>query len=105
MRKGHALATPNPCSAACFLQGLLASTVSVLLFGAPLAELGTIIQNADSSSMPITQIAAGALTAFWWTVYGAYTGNPFITVPNALGTVLSVAQLLIWRNYRKPSFA
>lgn len=82
-------------------QGLMASTVSVLLYASPLAELGVVIKNKDSSSLPSTQILFGALCAFWWAVYGFCTANPYVLIPNGIGAVLCLIQLYFCNKYKK----
>ena len=83
-------------------QGLVASGFSVALFAAPLGQFKEVIVNQDSSSLPFMQIVFGALTAFWWSVYGLCIYNPYMFVPNCAGTALSAIQLMLIRMYPKP---
>lgn len=82
--------------------GIMASCSTVLLLAAPSSESFTIIQEEDSSRMPLLQVFVGFVSATMWSLYGSLVGNPYIWVPNVLGLAASVMQ--IWLVCRYSNF-
>ena len=78
------------------LIGSVGCIIVVLLFGSPLVVLRQVIQTKDARSIPLPFTVACTINCFLWTVFGFWGVRDFyIYFPNALGLMLSVAQLIL----------
>ena len=78
------------------LIGSVGCIIVVLLFASPLVVLRQVIQSKDARSIPLPFTVACTINCFLWTVYGFWGVLDFyIYFPNALGLMLSVAQLIL----------
>ena len=81
--------------------GLLSCTFSIVMFGAPLLTLKQVITCKNASghiSLPVA--ALSLLVTILWTSVGVQFKDSFIIIPNALGIILSLAQLTVYWVYR-----
>jgi solute carrier family 50 (sugar transporter) len=86
------------------LIGSVGCIIVVLLFASPLVVLRQVIQSKDARSIPLPFTVACTLNCFLWTVYGFWGVRDFyIYFPNALGLILSVAQLVLKIYYSEES--
>ncbi|WP_204266664.1 SemiSWEET family transporter, partial [Escherichia coli] len=54
------------------------------------------------SSIALTMgSGAGFLNSVCWTIYGFLTSNIFLIIPNGLGILVGLAQLILYFWYRK----
>ena len=78
------------------LIGSVGCIIVVLLFASPLVVLRQVIQSKDARSIPLPFTVACTVNCFLWTMYGVWGVSDFyIYFPNALGLILSVAQLIL----------
>jgi solute carrier family 50 protein (sugar transporter) len=82
--------------------GMLASGGSVLLFAAPLSNLGKIVQLQDASELSPLVVAFSLGCTSLWTLYAVLLDNLFMLVPNALGLLLSIVQLVLMLKFHRP---
>ena len=84
--------------------GSVGCIIVVLLFASPLVVLRQVIQSKDARSIPLPFTVACTANCFLWTVYGFWGVRDFyIYFPNALGLMLSVAQLVLKMYYADDS--
>ncbi|EER15309.1 conserved hypothetical protein [Perkinsus marinus ATCC 50983] len=76
--------------------------VSITMYASPLAVVPTIIKTRDSSCMPPLYSFTGFLAALVWFGYGLGSGDFHVWIPNGTGSILCLAQLVIWVIYRTP---
>jgi solute carrier family 50 protein (sugar transporter) len=82
------------------LIGSVGCIIVVLLFASPLVVLRQVIQSKDARSIPLPFTIACTINCFLWTVYGFWgVGDFYIYFPNALGLMLSLAQLALKVHY------
>ncbi|KAF4742720.1 sugar transporter [Perkinsus olseni] len=77
--------------------------VSITMYASPLAVVPTIIKTKDSSCMPPLYSFTGFVAALVWLGYGLGAGDFHVWIPNGVGSVLCLVQLVIWLIYRIPS--
>ncbi|KAF4668127.1 sugar transporter [Perkinsus olseni] len=77
--------------------------VSITMYASPLAVVPTIIKTKDSSCMPPLYSFTGFVAALVWFGYGLGAGDFHVWIPNGVGSVLCLVQLVIWLIYRIPS--
>jgi len=80
--------------------GNIAVIFNIGMYGAPLAALGTVIATRSVDTLPITIVLACLLASFLWGLYGKWLGDYVIGIPNDIGVILAVVQVIIWAKYR-----
>ncbi|CAG9854989.1 unnamed protein product [Phyllotreta striolata] len=83
-----------------FRYGLLLTMLMLLLLAAPLAELKTILDNEDASSIPFPLTFMATCVTFLWLLYGLAINNLFMVVQNVAGFLICALQL--WLIYTYP---
>lgn len=87
---------------ALFFCGLVSSAWSVIGAFSMLATLPVILETRCSGTINLPLLTVGALSAVLWLVCGIMLWDPWITVPNAMGLVISgFAFSLLWRFPKK----
>ncbi|XP_057862294.2 bidirectional sugar transporter SWEET1 [Cryptomeria japonica] len=81
--------------------GVIAATLSVCMYAAPLSIMRTVIQTKSVEFMPFFLSLFVFLCSLSWFIYGIIGRDLFVAVPNGLGTVLGVTQLVLYAIYRK----
>lgn len=67
----------------------------VFFYGAPLSTIYTVFAQGNSSSIHIRTMVTNTLNGSFWTAYGIAVLDPFIYVPNGLGAVLGLIQVVL----------
>ncbi|XP_010045490.2 bidirectional sugar transporter SWEET14-like [Eucalyptus grandis] len=81
--------------------GWICMTLSLGIFVAPLCILKKVIKTGSVEFMPITLSIFLTLGAIVWFFYGFLLKDFFIAVPNVLGFVLGVVQMVLYAIYKK----
>jgi len=76
--------------------GTVAAGIAVVLMASPLANLSSVLKTKSTEALPFPMIAANFILTGLWTIYGDIIGDSFVKVPNGLGWILSVCQLLLF---------
>jgi solute carrier family 50 protein (sugar transporter) len=75
--------------------GVLVNLNLVFFYGAPLSTIWTVLRDRNSISIHLPTMITNTLNGSFWTAYGLAVLDPFIYVPNALGAVLGVVQIVL----------
>ena len=67
----------------------------VFFYGAPLSTIFTVVRQKDSASIHIPTMVMNTLNGTFWFVYGMAILDFFVAVPNGLGTLLGVIQIVL----------
>lgn len=82
--------------AAVSLVGMEGVVFCVLLFSSPLAAMRAVIQTRSAKSIPLPFTLVSLLNCTLWSVLGIFEMNDvMVYVPNLLGFLASVAQLVL----------
>ncbi|KAH9317300.1 hypothetical protein KI387_019069, partial [Taxus chinensis] len=76
--------------------GVIAATLSVCMYAAPLSIMKTVIDKKSVEFMPFFLSLFVFFCSLSWFVYGVLGRDLFVAVPNGLGTVLGAAQLVLY---------
>ena len=76
--------------------GTVAAGIAVVLMASPLANLNNVLRTQSTESLPFPMIVANFVLTGLWTLYGDIIQDSFVKVPNGLGWILSVLQLLLF---------
>lgn len=79
--------------------GFVASLMTILFFAAPLTMLAHVIKTKSADILPLPLIMSTFVCCLQWFVYGYILEDPFIQVPNVLGTLISGFELLLFLIY------
>jgi len=74
--------------------GLVANGMLMLYYGAPLTALAQVVKQKDSSSLYWPLSLMSVINGSLWGVYGLALKDMLIAVPNGIGAVFGVIQLL-----------
>ncbi|KAF7828113.1 Bidirectional sugar transporter SWEET4 [Senna tora] len=79
--------------------GTVCIVFNIMMYASPLAIMKVVITSKSVEFMPFFLSLASFGNGVAWTTYALIRFDPFITIPNGLGTLLSVAQLLLYATY------
>ncbi|KAK5666041.1 hypothetical protein BDV3_006974 [Batrachochytrium dendrobatidis] len=80
--------------------GFLTATFSIFMYGAPLLSLANVIQLKSATgliSLPMTCISL--IVCCLWTAFGYQIQDNFVLIPNTIGGILCLFQLIVLRIY------
>ncbi|XP_074313618.1 bidirectional sugar transporter SWEET16-like [Silene latifolia] len=83
--------------------GFIGAGLNIVMYGSPLAALGTVMKNRSVEYMPLPLSLCVFLNGGIWTFYALLANDPFLGVPNAVGFILGAIQLMVYVKYRTPS--
>ncbi|KAB2037857.1 hypothetical protein ES319_D03G105100v1 [Gossypium barbadense] len=81
--------------------GIIAILFNIMMYAAPLSVMKLVITTKSVEYMPFFLSLASFANGVAWTAYAFLPFDPFIAVPNGLGTLFSLAQLLLYATYYK----
>jgi len=77
--------------------GLIGCFVTCLMFLSPLVTIKNVLETRSSGSISKSLAWGSFVNSVLWSWYGILENNLFVIIPNVIGTVSSVLQLLlIW---------
>uniref|UniRef100_A0A7N0UJ36 Bidirectional sugar transporter SWEET n=1 Tax=Kalanchoe fedtschenkoi TaxID=63787 RepID=A0A7N0UJ36_KALFE len=81
--------------------GIICIVFNVGMYAAPLSIMKMVITTNSVEYMPFTISLASFLNGASWVCYAIFEFDLFIVVPNGLGTLFSLAQLILYAAYYK----
>ncbi|KAH7651652.1 Multitransmembrane protein [Dioscorea alata] len=81
--------------------GVLCVFFGTMMYAAPLAAMKLVIQTKSVEYMPLTLSVASFFNGVCWTTYALLKFDLYITIPNGLGVMFAVAQLVLYALYYK----
>nr|QBP37010.1 SWEET4-like bidirectional sugar transporter [Nepenthes sp. MF-2019] len=81
--------------------GLIAIACNIMMYAAPLSVVKMVITTRSVEYMPFFLSLASFANGVAWTVYALRPFDPYIFAPNGLGSLFSLAQLLLYATYYK----
>ncbi|QCE10211.1 bidirectional sugar transporter SWEET2-like [Vigna unguiculata] len=86
-----------------FFVGFLSCASLISMFASPLFIIKLVIQTKSVEFMPFYLSLSTFLMSTSFFLYGLFNDDAFIYVPNGIGTVLGVTQLILYFYYEKKS--
>ncbi|VVB08746.1 unnamed protein product [Arabis nemorensis] len=81
--------------------GIVCCVFNVMMYAAPLSVMKMVIRTKSVEFMPFWLSVAGFLNAGVWTIYALMPLDPYIAIPNGIGCVFGLAQLILYGIYYK----
>ncbi|CAL0330861.1 unnamed protein product [Lupinus luteus] len=81
--------------------GTICIVFNIMMYASPLAVMKLVISTKSVEYMPLFISIASLGNGVAWTTYALIRFDPFITVPNGIGTLFAVAQLILYATYYK----
>ncbi|CAN0375419.1 unnamed protein product, partial [Ectocarpus fasciculatus] len=75
--------------------GYLCLVLNLLIFVAPFSTIRVVIANKNSSPIHIPFAVMGFLGTFFWFIYGLVIDEIPLIIPNAVGILLNILQLVL----------
>ncbi|XP_059074811.1 bidirectional sugar transporter SWEET3b-like [Cryptomeria japonica] len=82
------------------LVGTLGVILSIVMYASPLSVVGAVIKTKSVKYIPFLVSLFSTLNALVWSAYSVMAKNIFIAVPNGIGFLLGIAQLVVYFIYR-----
>ncbi|KAL4384015.1 hypothetical protein GQ457_15G011150 [Hibiscus cannabinus] len=79
--------------------GIVAILGNVMMYASPLSVMKLVISTKSVEYMPFFLSLASFANGVAWSAYAFLPFDPFIAVPNGVGTLFSLAQLLLYATY------
>uniref|UniRef100_A0ACD5XDD4 Uncharacterized protein n=1 Tax=Avena sativa TaxID=4498 RepID=A0ACD5XDD4_AVESA len=84
-------------------RSLIVGTICVIagtaMYAAPLTVIQKVIRTKSVEFMPISLSLVGLLNGTCWTTYALIKFDLYITIPNGLGVMFSIAQVILYLCY------
>ncbi|KAL2342650.1 hypothetical protein Fmac_003935 [Flemingia macrophylla] len=74
---------------------------NIMMYASPLSVMKLVITTKSVEYMPFFISLASFANGVAWTTYALIRFDPFITIPNGLGTLFATAQLILYATYYK----
>ncbi|XP_009108217.1 bidirectional sugar transporter SWEET7 [Brassica rapa] len=81
--------------------GIVCCVFNVMMYASPLSVMKMVIRTKSVEFMPFWLSLAAFLNAGVWTVYALMPLDPFIAIPNGIGCIFGLAQLILYATYYK----
>lgn len=79
--------------------GSICMAGNILMYAAPLSVMKMVIATKSVEYMPFFLSLFSFLNGLCWTAYALIRFDPFILVPNSIGSLLGLAQLLLYATF------
>ncbi|XP_030474846.1 bidirectional sugar transporter SWEET1-like [Syzygium oleosum] len=81
--------------------GIMIDISSTIMYASPLLVMMLVIKTKSVEFMPFLLSLSCFLLGIFWLAYSLLSRDPFLIVPNGLGTALGIVQLILYAMYRK----
>ncbi|KAI0513765.1 hypothetical protein KFK09_009795 [Dendrobium nobile] len=81
--------------------GILCVIFCIIMYLAPLSVMKMVIKTKSVEYMPLSLSVASFLNGLCWTIYALIRFDLYITIPNVLGLLFSITQLVLQALYYK----
>ncbi|XP_023534478.1 bidirectional sugar transporter SWEET4-like [Cucurbita pepo subsp. pepo] len=81
--------------------GTVCIVFNIMMYASPLTVMKLVIKTKSVEYMPFFLSFASLANGVVWTAYACIRFDPFITIPNGLGTLSALVQLILYATFYK----
>lgn len=81
--------------------GSIAIVGNIMMYASPLSVMKLVITTKSVEYMPFFLSLFSMLNGISWTIYALIRFDPYIVIPNGLGSLLGVTQLVLYATFYK----
>lgn len=81
--------------------GTICMLFNIGMYASPLSIMNLVIKTKSVEFMPFFLSLASFGNGVSWTIYALIPFDPFIAIPNGIGTMFAVVQLILYASYYK----
>jgi|UniRef100_A0AC35G5G2 solute carrier family 50 protein (sugar transporter) len=85
--------------------GTICMVLNIAAIGSPLADIGQVIRNKSTESLPFALCVANMIVSVQWLLYGILVDDFYIKMPNIVAVIISTAQLSLFIIFPAPTYA
>ena len=78
-----------------WIVGILVNLNLVFFYGSPLSTIWIVFRTRNAASIHIPTMITNTANGTFWGLYGLAILDPFVAIPNGLGTALGVIQIFL----------
>ena len=78
------------------ITGLVAMVFNVLMYAAPFEKITKVFKTKKYNLIPIFSTIGGFFCSLCWLMFGIYKGDKNLIIPNALGLLCAIAQVVVY---------
>ncbi|KAE8888260.1 hypothetical protein PF005_g23304 [Phytophthora fragariae] len=78
---------------------LMCICINICLYASPLDTMKRVVRTKSAASLPISLCTVSLLNGLLWVAFGITEGDYYVLTPNAIGSVLSAAQVALFFTY------
>ncbi|RHN63524.1 putative SWEET sugar transporter [Medicago truncatula] len=82
-----------------FIVGVICIIFNILMYFSPLTVMRQVIRSKSVKYMPFLLSLANFANGLIWTTYALLRWDPFVVIPNGLGALSGLAQLILYAVY------
>ncbi|CAD5216234.1 unnamed protein product [Bursaphelenchus okinawaensis] len=79
--------------------GIICMMLNIATIGAPLLDVGQVIRNKSTESLPFMLCLGNMIVSIQWLAYGILTDDFYMKVPNSVAVVIAAVQLSLFVIY------
>ncbi|XP_044466600.1 bidirectional sugar transporter SWEET5-like [Mangifera indica] len=79
--------------------GIVCIVFNVIMYTSPLTVMKMVINTKSVKYMPFTLSLANFLNGCVWVLYAILKADPYVLIPNLLGTISGIVQLVLYAMY------
>ncbi|KAG2293326.1 hypothetical protein Bca4012_005692 [Brassica carinata] len=83
------------------LIGILCIVFNVIMYASPLTVMKLVIKTKSVRYMPLFLSLASLMNGIVWVIYACLKFDPYILIPNGLGSISGIVQLILYATYYK----
>ncbi|XP_024996934.1 bidirectional sugar transporter SWEET4-like isoform X2 [Cynara cardunculus var. scolymus] len=81
--------------------GSIAIVGNIMMYASPLSVMKLVITTKSVEYMPFFLSLFSLLNGISWTIYALIRFDPYIVIPNGLGSLLGITQLILYATFYK----
>ncbi|CAI9291073.1 unnamed protein product [Lactuca saligna] len=81
--------------------GSIAIVGNIMMYASPLSVMKLVITTKSVEYMPFFLSLFSMLNGISWTIYALIRFDPYIVIPNGLGSLLGITQLILYATFYK----